>query len=304
MQRQEAATHGMGIGKTIRESGYGWFLPKMDWQTMTFQVHLAESMRYSNTALRDTYRKRWAAVKDVKDDLERLETIGRWLSLYQGNEQIMVFLLHIIVHLTIRHFQKEVFRSLKKEIQPEFQEAALAGDVMLCAHSLQRVFPPEPAEPGREPELALLYMVASNRSKVRTVKEIVDFLWDFNDRHLRKQWEGQGYRSLHQRALELVRLHCGGTVADELHVRIKHIFVLTTWVVPYPNEQQFFQKNCGARLWLSIYHRKWAYSVPAGTTISLADLSKEKADKWVHSEDWRPHGLKANKPKIVNFMYK
>jgi hypothetical protein len=76
MRRQQAVTHGMGIGKTIRESGYGWFLPKIDWQTMTFQAHLADSMRYSNTALRDTYRKRWAAVKDVKDDLGQLETIG------------------------------------------------------------------------------------------------------------------------------------------------------------------------------------------------------------------------------------
>lgn len=58
MRRQKAVTHGMGIGKTICESGYGWFLPKIDWQTMTFQAHLAESMRYSNTALRETYRKR------------------------------------------------------------------------------------------------------------------------------------------------------------------------------------------------------------------------------------------------------
>jgi hypothetical protein len=307
-RRQPTVTHGMGMEKTIHESGYGWFLPKIDWPTMTFQAHLADKIRYSNTALRDTYRKRWAAVKDVKNDLERLEAIGNWLSLYQGNEQILYFLLPIIEHLIVRHFRKEVFRSLKKEIHANFQEDALAGDVMLCAHSLQKVLKTAPAEPDEVWSPAGrpvgLHIIASNRCKIRTVKELVDFLWDFNDGHLRKQWEHRGYRSLHQRALEIVRIHCGGAVADELHMRIKRTFVLTTWVVPYPNEQQFFQKSHGARLWLSIYHRKLACSVPRGTTISLDDLEKEEADRWVHSEDWRPHGPSANEPKVLNFMYR
>jgi hypothetical protein len=96
--------------------------------------------------------------------------------------------------------------------------------------------------------------------------------------------------------LEIVRIHCGRTIADELYMRIKRIFVLTTWIVLYPNEQQFFQKNRGDRLWLSIYHRKWAHSVPAGTTISLADLRTQKADEWVLNEFGRP--------KNFNFMYK
>jgi hypothetical protein len=304
MRRQQAVTHGMGLGKTIHESGYGWFLPKIDWQAMTFQAHLADKMRYSNTALHDTYRKRWAAVKDVKSDLERLEAIGNWLGLYQGNEQILDSLLPIIEHLIVRHFRKEVFRSLKKEIHPDFQEDALAGDVMLCAHSLQRVLNTAPVEPDEGSWLAGLHIVASNRCKIRTVKELVDFLWDFDDGHLRKQWEHRGYRRLHQRALEIVRIHCGGAVADELHMRIKRTFVLTTWVVPYPNEQQFFQKSRGARLWLSIYHRKWALSVPKGTLIGHDDLRRQEADKWVHSENWRPYGPSANQPKILNFMYR
>jgi len=98
----------------------------------------------------------------------------------------LVYLLYIIVHLIIRHFRKEVFRSLKKEIRPKFYKAALSGDVMLCEHSLQRVFIPTHPKLREEPGLARLYIVASNRSKVCTVKEIVDFLWDFNDRHLQK----------------------------------------------------------------------------------------------------------------------
>lgn len=50
-------------------------------------------MSYEDTTLRDNYRKRWVAVKDVKDDLKRIEIIGTWLAAYPSTKPMAFCLL-------------------------------------------------------------------------------------------------------------------------------------------------------------------------------------------------------------------
>ena len=49
----------------------------------------------------------------------------------------------------------------------------------------------------------------TDRTKVRTLHDVVDLLWDLDDGQERGRWEKYTYRVLYQRALELVRLHVG-----------------------------------------------------------------------------------------------
>jgi hypothetical protein len=91
----------MGLEQTIKDSGYGWFLPKINWEQLTFLPELSREIRYHDTALYDTYRKRWAAVRDVKDDFKRLEQSSGWLSMYHTNMQLLDIMFEFIYTIVL-----------------------------------------------------------------------------------------------------------------------------------------------------------------------------------------------------------
>ena len=265
---------GMGLKQTIAEAGYGWFLPKVDWAQLTFLPEVALETRYNDRALYDTYRKRWTAVKDVKDDLKRLETIHGWLGLYHTNRQLRDLLLEFLCTIVVQHFRKDVFQAIKDDIRPEHREQALAGKVMLCPASLESVLIPLAGDEERYQ----VQPVLANRTKVRSLPQLVDLLWDSDDGHARTQWAHRSYRELHQRARQIVQVHLGAEAAQRYHDGVKRIFVLTNWVVPSVSEARFFQRGGQRqRLWMCICHQDWA-GRRAGEVIPLAELWREAQD--------------------------
>ena len=265
---------GMGLIQTVETSGYGWFLPKIDWEQLIFSPELTKEIRYNDTALYDTYRKRWAAVKNIKGDIQRLEAVNGWLGMYHTNIQLRDVLIEFICTLVMQSFRKHVFQAIKEDIRPEFREDALAGKVMLCQASLESVLLPQDGEE----EHHQLYIVFANRAKIRTVQALVDFLWDFDDGQQRTQWAHRGYRGLHQRALEIVQLHCGAEAAQRVHDGIKRLFILTNWIVPYPNHTRFMQRSSDKhRIWMSICHQDWV-NRPSTEIIPFPELLEQMSD--------------------------
>jgi hypothetical protein len=77
VRRLEAPRLGMGLSETLAQAGYGWLAPgRIDWERLAFYATLAHPIAYTDTVLYDTYRRRWPAVRDAKDDLRRVELIG------------------------------------------------------------------------------------------------------------------------------------------------------------------------------------------------------------------------------------
>ena len=83
----------------------------------------------------------------------------------------------------------------------------------------------------------------ANRTKIRTLQQLVDFLWDFDDGQPRVQWSDRAYRQLHQQALTILQIHLGAEAAQRIHDGIKRIFILTNWMVPYLSNSRFIQRN-------------------------------------------------------------
>jgi hypothetical protein len=181
---------GMGLKQTVDKSGYGWLLPKIDWEQLTFLPGLTKEIRYNDTALYDTYRKRWATVKDVKDAWKRLELIDGRLGMYYTNRQLRDLIIEFLLTIVVRQFRKDVFQAIKDDLQPECRDDALAGKIMLCKTSLEAVLLPSRAGEQRHQ----IYPVFANRAKIRSVQRLADFLWDFDDGHQRTQWANRAYR--------------------------------------------------------------------------------------------------------------
>lgn len=53
--------------ETIERCGFGWFLPKLDWNTGRFALPHGENILAGNVVVHPEYRRRWASVKDLRD---------------------------------------------------------------------------------------------------------------------------------------------------------------------------------------------------------------------------------------------
>jgi hypothetical protein len=301
LEANEPFIQGMGMEQTIQESGYGWLLPKVDWELMTFQLGLSNEMRYTDLAMHDNYRKQWAGVKDIKDDMKMLDLIGTWLSLYHSNAEMLELLLLVACSLIVRHFRKDVFRSIKDEIRPEFCEAALNGSIMLCKRSLKKVL-----LPNDDKEKSLVYTISANRSKVKTIQQLVDLLWDFDDGIPRTSWNNRGFRGIHRRALDVVKKSSGKVVAGHLHDRVKRLFITSNWIIPYPSKDKFLQRggpHGKDRLWISVYHREWAYEYKLGASISFSQLCETTGDVRPSIKyEWRRPQLELERSRKEEFL--
>ena len=68
---------------------------------------------------------------------------------------------------------------------------------------------------------------------------------------------------LYQRALELVRLHVGRSYEGKIHEFSKRQFVLTHWILPFPNTQRFWRSSGGCKEFVAVRHRLDRYVVRA-----------------------------------------
>ncbi|KIX01148.1 uncharacterized protein Z518_08873 [Rhinocladiella mackenziei CBS 650.93] len=63
---------GLGFRRTMEEFGYGWFLDKIDWVTLTFRPPHAAHMMFNNPSMQAAYHARYGQVRDVRLDFIRM----------------------------------------------------------------------------------------------------------------------------------------------------------------------------------------------------------------------------------------
>ena len=114
------ATLGMGLGQTIIAYGYGWLIPRIDWEQLTFHPQILSDIGFSSSMLKDNYRKNWVQVKNTKVDLERIEAAGKWLAIYHSDPISKTFILQFIIIIIIQSYRKQIFTYLKPAIDPVY----------------------------------------------------------------------------------------------------------------------------------------------------------------------------------------
>jgi hypothetical protein len=226
-------------------------LDKIDWKQFIFRADLPGQMLFGNIHMAEAYWQRWREVREITDDFLKVEQVGQWLTTYRRDGRKVDQLTTCLQYLCIRYFRKEVLGSIKKEILEEQVEAAISGQIMLCRHELERILTGEDGEAHR------IWTVRGNGMKFKELRKFVDFLWGYGDGVERKHWSDKGYRTLYQRCAVMI----SGAVNDERAERwkreVKEAFVLTNWMIPYPNKTNFWQQTKqGKRMWLSVYHAR------------------------------------------------
>jgi hypothetical protein len=136
---------------------------------------------------------------------------------------------------------------LKFPVKEEYKEQAQRGEIYLCQHSIQKYFKPEMAEK--------IHTISPDHTKISTIQQLVNFLWDFDNESNRTRWDNAPFRILYRRVLEFYR-EIGKDEEEmaSLDLYLKHNFVLTNWLIPYPGGGKFIQTQNKCWLFTGFYH--------------------------------------------------
>jgi hypothetical protein len=253
----QAQRLGIGLQESVLQCGYGWlFADRIDWERLKFCVDIADQIGFQDITLHDSYRRQWRGVKDAKDDFKKLEIIGRWLELYASNEGLCSEILSFMIGFLHRAFRKDFFHSIKDLLVPERARKALDGKVMLCWDSIIEVVHVEEPESGGT-RIKGMDLRHPDRTKIRTLQQLINLLWDSGGSD-RGRWEKYSYRVLYEQARRLVRQHVSKSCEASFHEFNKRQFVLTNWILPFPNTQRFWRGTAGCKEFVAVQHRRLA----------------------------------------------
>jgi hypothetical protein len=203
---------------------------------------------------------------------------------YGADEELCTRILTLLVGLLHRAFRKDVFRSIQDLVHPDEAAAALEGRVALSLDALADVLQGGAGPIGSVHELPGLCLYYPDRTKVRSLLGLVNLLWDLDDGTTRGRWEQYAYRVLYRRARALVRLHVGQSYEAKLHEFLKRQFVLTHWILPFPNTQRFWRPAEGKRrAYVAVRHHVAQYEDAVGM-FDLAPWAELQQLNRVHEE--------------------
>jgi hypothetical protein len=237
---------GLGFEVTIPQHGYGWFLEKVDWETMTFKAPYSQYMTFNSVSMQRAYRARYSQIRDVQDDFIRVSKIHQLMQEFGEHPRCQGFLQDTLQQICLCAFRKDVFQHIKHLIRKDCLEGALAGKVPLCWPSVNRVFKPRSSP----------LLVSGGRLAVQSIEVLFTWLWEWKgDYFKRKHWDNKPYRLLYRRSFEIIELMQGTGRARQWKRELMYTFIKSHWLLPYPQGDRFMKSEGKSRvLWWSSYH--------------------------------------------------
>lgn len=254
---------GLGLQVTMPRYSYGWFLEKVDWDTMTFLPPHSQYMLFNNPSMQSAYRAHSRQIRDVKEDFIHVSKAQGFLQQFQDYPACQEFIQEYLCQLCLCAFRKDVFQNIRHLIKKRRVTEALSGQVPLCMPSVTTIL---------KTEFSALPLVSGNNLAVQSVEVLFAWLWDWEDDCFqRKHWEDKPYRVLYQRSSDIIKAAQGPRAAREWRRKLRATFIKSHWLLPYPQSNRFMKAAPGRAVWWwsSVHHGVHSYynSQPATPRI-------------------------------------
>jgi hypothetical protein len=237
---QTVVKEGLGMRETMERCGLGWFLPKFNWSTLRLAPPHGENMLVGNLLMHSEYKRRWQAVKDLRDVFVRFNQAEGWYGRYQVKEKpgLLRKWLEYLHVLTMEQFDADVWKAMlaAHKRSPELSPEAVTqgGPVAYCWKSMRELFL---VDGVRCPP----HVVTGNKGRFKQLGDLLPFLFEWDDGQERAGWGYKPYRILLQKSFELVERRLGHDMANQWLLAFGHLIHLTHWILPYPTNTAFLQ---------------------------------------------------------------
>jgi hypothetical protein len=225
---------GLGMQETMERCGLGWFLPKFNWATKRLAAPHGDNMLVGNTLVHAEYKRRWRAVKDLRDVFVRFNQAEGWFHRYQvqqypGRLSKWLEYLHV---LNMEQFDTDVWKAMlaadrrSPELSPDARKQA--GNPSYCYRGMKEMFVVNGV-------LGPPHLVTGNKMRFERVADLLHFLFYWDDGEPRRGWGSKPYRIIIQKSVELVERLLGHRAANQWLDEFFHLIRLTHWILPYPS---------------------------------------------------------------------
>jgi hypothetical protein len=226
---------GLGMQETMEQCGLGWFLPKINWATLRFAPPHGENMLVGNMLVHKEYKRRWRAVKDLRDVFVRFNQASGWYSQYhlEQHPQWCDKWLEYLHALNLEQFDADVWKAMlaANKRAPELSPALVEGDgrIAYCHKGMKDIFRVHGVASGP-------YLVTGNKKRFAQVGDILNFLFGWDDKEDRSSWASKPYRLILQKSFEMIEGRLGRQRALQWLREFHHLVRLTHWILPYPSK--------------------------------------------------------------------
>lgn len=223
-ERQGRRRRGLGFQRTVRDFGFGWLNPVVDWERFQFRAEVAAEMVDADRGLVQWYSYAGRLIQDLNQMLDLCcERLAKPLIPVVALDE----LLRLAAHVCLRQYRRDALTLLEKEMVRSLKTDEDKDSVQFCAEGLQEAF-------GMD-----LKFVKGNRTAVKSPAFFVEWLWLSTDLSTRKErlkrthFENKPYRGMFGRVSTAVE---GRTQLEERWLAIfMGEFCAYHWVCPYPD---------------------------------------------------------------------
>ena len=212
----------------------GWFLPKFNWTTRRLAPPHGDNMLVGNLLMRTQYKRRWQAVKNLRDIFVRFNQAESWYTQYdvQQNPRLLQRWLEYLHVLNVEQFDNDVWKAMlaAHKRNAELSPLALQQEINVayCYRGMKDMFlvngvvsPP--------------HIVMGNKMRFEKMGDLLDFLFLSDDGKERRGWTGKPYRMILQKKFEMIERRLGYKKASKWLGEFLHLVRLTHWTLPYPS---------------------------------------------------------------------
>jgi hypothetical protein len=217
---------GLGMRDTMERCGLGWFLPKFNWATWRFAPPHGENILVGNVLMHEEYKRRWRAVKDLRDVYIRFSQAESWYDRYnvQESRPLLEKWLEYLHILSLEQFDADVWKVMLRSHtrSPELAPGAIEqqGEMRFCYHDMKRTFWINGASVAP-------HFVTGNKMRFERVGALLNFLFLWDDGEERPGWGHKPYRTILQKTFHLIERRLGYRCADQWLDEFFHLVRLT-----------------------------------------------------------------------------
>lgn len=167
---------GLGMRQTMERCGLGWFLPKINWAIWRFAPPHGENILVGNVLMYEEYKRRWRAVKDLRDVYIRFTQAESWYDRYnvQRSTALLSKWLEYLHALNLKQFDMDIWKAMLKSHKrsPELTPDTIRqkGDFRFCQNYMKRMFSVDRA-------IGPPHFVTGNKMRFERVSDLLDFLF-------------------------------------------------------------------------------------------------------------------------------
>jgi hypothetical protein len=234
---------GLSMSVAVQRCGIGWFAPKFDWTVWQLKNEHANLILMENPRMVTHYWRRRGAINDVKDIYTHLQRMERLMDRYNSASGNAYISDHMISKC-IQQFRADVFKHLVNDLHEDVVDAATAGRLPLCYHTIADAEVMINGPP---------WFVSGNKLDIKDPETLFEYLFDWQAFSVTKgaktkekqrlHWDSLPFRVLFHKSYLLLKDRLGRAEAQRWRKLFKASLLLSNTLLPFPDYNTFFSRT-------------------------------------------------------------